>query len=659
MASKQAGGENSESQMKEPADQPGVAPGAIDSELDVESMAAAAVSESIPGESMAATPLEGWSGTLEGDAEPGEGEGGGWVNRLVRADRERVSARWRRTAAIGWSLALALGVGSWLLWTRGERSRIEAEHAQNQAQLDRNAIDELVATLAEGAPSDPAALDPLRRELFAEVRRADERYLARLEESGEEISGARGSGGDVASAVMSRRMEAARVRSRIGRISRLLDSPEMAETLLRRAVESWEGVIAGSPSVSTGATLALAETLRELALALLSNRETRAEASRVLLRAQNLLLDEGFDQERPDSRAREHLLSLVLVDLAEERMDQGHADEAEVLLDNVIAIETRLSSSDPQSLADRMTLAAAESARARAAVQIHSGVPRALEAYNHAILLREQIAQERPDRDDNTLQLAQDLADLAALIGSERREEATAMARRSVMLLEMLDRRSPGVDRYLENLAAASLLLGELELRRDDPSAALIQARRARSLFEGFDGRSPADPRNRLNLARSLRLEGRSLKQLDQPSEALASLQRAVDLVESFPEIEPETSLQLARDLALCVALLDQSKAKTPEAAEPAPKPAGDRGGVDSGTPNPEPASPPTPKQVNEPKPVRPSPTEGRKRRYAERAISALQDAVDAGVVRASSLAADPDLSSLSGRDDFKALVRD
>src|SRR5262249_59219934 len=202
---------------------------------------------------------------------------------------------------------------------------------------------------------------------------------------------------------------------------------------------------------------------------------------------------------------------------------------------------------------------------------------------------------------------------------------ARGSSRRSIELLERLDRQYPGALQYQEGLAQAYNLSSELHRRRREPVESLAFAEKARPLLERLVAQHPAEIYNRIDLSKSHNNIGRMQQQSGDPAEALRSFQHAVDLLEGLPELDARNSYNLACNLALCIPLIGARE--------------GSQG-------------------VHDPEVL----TEGdrlRRRLYGDRAIEVLRKAVGGGSLNAEVLLSDPDLAAIRGRDDFQQLVKD
>src|SRR5262249_30247726 len=202
---------------------------------------------------------------------------------------------------------------------------------------------------------------------------------------------------------------------------------------------------------------------------------------------------------------------------------------------------------------------------------------------------------------------------------------ARGSSRRSIELLERLDRQYPGALQYQEGLAQAYNLSSELHRRRREPVESLAFAEKARPLLERLVAEHPAEIDNRIDLSKSHNNIGRMQQQSGDPAEALRSFQHAVDLLEGLPELDARNSYNLACNLALCIPLIG---------AKPGSQ------GVDheEGLPGSE---------------------QARRKLYGDRAIEVLRRAVRGGFLNAEILQSDPDLAALRGREEFRQIVND
>src|SRR5262249_56525839 len=112
---------------------------------------------------------------------------------------------------------------------------------------------------------------------------------------------------------------------------------------------------------------------------------------------------------------------------------------------------------------------------------------------------------------------------------------ARGSSRRSIELLERLDRQYPGALQYQEGLAQAYNLISDLHRRRREPAESLAFAEKARPLLERLVAEHPAEIYNRIDLSKSHNNIGRMQQQSGDPAEALRPFLHTVHPTECHP----------------------------------------------------------------------------------------------------------------------------
>src|SRR5262249_21922657 len=129
-----------------------------------------------------------------------------------------------------------------------------------------------------------------------------------------------------------------------------------------------------------------------------------------------------------------------------------------------------------------------------ALAQQPDGSGEAMASYQQAIEILDILAHEHPGLAEPSYLLALDLSDLCALQQmAGKLDSALKSVRRSIEILEGLDRRSPGVLNYQGGLAAAYNLISDLHRRRLEPAESLAFAEKARTLLERLIEDHPED----------------------------------------------------------------------------------------------------------------------------------------------------------------------
>ena len=285
----------------------------------------------------------------------------------------------------------------------------------------------------------------------------------------------------------------------------------------------------------------------------------------------------------------------------------------------------QLAAEERRAIEPRISMARAHGLLGQALMSQPDGAEPALESYQKAVELREEVAREHPELADQAYLLAMELGDLnVAQQMAGKLDSARKGLLRAAEILERLDRRYPDVLNYQGGLASTYNMMSDLHRRRREPAESLAFARKARDMLERLVARHPKDAISQIDLAKAHNNIGRGLQQAGDPVEALRSFQRAVDLYESLPEIDPRNYYNLACNVALCIPLIG-ARPGSSEAVDPESLSKGDR---------------------------------FRRQKYGDRAMELLRRAVRGGLVNLEILQSDTDLDAIRSRTDFEELIR-
>jgi serine/threonine protein kinase/tetratricopeptide (TPR) repeat protein len=513
----------------------------------------------------------------------------------------------RNAAAVAATLAVfvalvggVVGTTWGLVLSRRERDRAEASSMQA-----RRAVDRFFTRVSEERLLNQPGLHSLRKELLRDARGFYEQFLAER-------------AGDPAL-----RVELARARSRLARITADIGSPAEADDRFRPAIADWDALLATRPG-DADYREELALTLNGRASVLLRLEGRRDEALAADRRALELI--EAALADDPASVARRHAMGLILLNIAQIRADRGQPREAIEALGRVLEIEGRLAAEDAGSLSPQILRARALGLMGRLQAEQADGAGPAQASYQQAIEILEAVTRDHPELAEEANLLALDLSDLSvAQQMAGKLDSALRSSRRAIEVFERLDRQYPGVLSYQEALAQAYNLLSDLHRRRGEPAESLALAEKARPLLERLVAQHPRDIYCRIDLSKSHNNIGRMQQQSGDPAEALRSFRRAVDLLEGLPDLDPRNSYNLACNLSLCIPLIG---------AKPGTQGVDDEEALTKGD------------QV-------------RRKVYGDRAIEVLRRAVRGGFLNAEILQSDPDLAALRDREDFRRIVED
>ncbi len=531
--------------------------------------------------------------------------------RPVRAHRDSTGYRAvkfvrRHAAAVAAGLVLILAMVAGIAGTTtglvlARRDRDRAEESSRQA---RQAVDRFFARFDEERLLNQPGLDALRKDLLRDAQRFYEEFLDRR-------------GGDPAL-----RSELASARARAARITGEIGTPAQAVPQFQQAVALWESAIAARPG-NLDDRENLARTLNEFGAILMRLDGRRDEALRTLRRAEGLL--EPLIAADPGSVPRRNELSSILQNIGQIQLEKGQTSEAIETLEKALEIEAQLAAEERRAIEPRISMARAHGLLGQALMSQPDGAEPALESYQKAVELREEVAREHPELADQAYLLAMELGDLnlaQQMVG--KLDSARKGLLRAAEILERLDRRYPDVLNYQGGLASTYNMMSDLHRRRREPAESLAFARKARDMLERLVARHPKDAISQIDLAKAHNNIGRGLQQAGDPVEALRSFQRAVDLYESLPEIDPRNYYNLACNVALCIPLIG-ARPGSSEAVDPESLSKGDR---------------------------------FRRQKYGDRAMELLRRAVRGGLVNLEILQSDTDLDAIRSRTDFEELIR-
>ena len=352
----------------------------------------------------------------------------------------------------------------------------------------------------------------------------------------------------------------AEAHARLAKIDSLTGSATQAIAQYQQAIALWETLVKEQPG-DREYQAKLAQTLNDFGEALLPLNGRLDEALTAFSRARSLI--EPLVAADPESASLRHKLVSILMNVAQIQQRRGQFDEAAQSLEKVVEIESQLAAEDPQSLDPRIALAGAYSALGRLFLE-QPELVEAMTAYHQAIEILDSLTREHPELSDQSYQLAADLGDLSSLQQKTGQSElALESLRRSLEIYERLDQLYPGVVTYQGSLGTTYNMLSDLQRHQGETAEALTLARKARTLFERLVAEHPDHTSFPLDLAKSHNNIGRLLKRTGDPAEALRSFQRTIDLLESQSDLDPQSSYDLACNVALCVSLIgskDQSK---------------------------------------------------------------------------------------------------
>ncbi len=513
----------------------------------------------------------------------------------------------RHPAAVAAGIVLLLAMVAGIAGTTtglvlARRDRDRAEESSRQA---RRAVDQFFTRVSEDRRLNQPGLDPLRKTLLQDAQRFYEEFLDRRD-------------GDPALCA-----DLAAARARTARITGEIGSPARAVPQFQQAVALWEGLVAAQPG-NPAYPEALARTLNDLGVLLMRLEGRRDEALRTFRRAEGLL--EPLIAADPSSVSQRHELSLVLQNIGQIQLEQGQPLRSIETLQKVLAIEAQRAAQDPKALEPRISMARTHGLLGQALMSQPDEPEPALESYQAAVELREEVTRERPELADQAYLLAMELGDLNVVQQmAGKLDSALKSLRRAIEVLERLDRQYPGVLNYQGSVASTYNLLSDLHRRRLEPAESLAFAQKARVLLERLVSEHPKDVYSRIDLAKANNNIGRVHQQSGEPVEALRSFQRAVDLYESLPELDPRNSYNLASNIALCIPLMG-AKNGTQGTLDADKVSKGDR---------------------------------FRREKYGDRAIQLLRRAIRGGFLKQEVLASDTDLDAIRSRTDFQDLLKE
>ena len=481
-------------------------------------------------------------------------------------------------------------------------ARRQRDRTQDSFRQARQSIDRLFTHISEDRVINQPGMHSLRRALLMDAQHFYEDFLNQ-----------HGTGPES-------HAELAMAQTRIAKITSLTNSETKAVTQYQQAVALWEKLVVEEPG-NLDYQANLAQTLNELGMVLLRLEGQLNEALSTFHRAQQML--ELLILAYPESVSQRLDLGLVLQNIAEIQRRQGKPNEAIVSIERALTIESQMAADDAQSLETRIALATAHATLGRVFSEQPAELLPAITAYQQAIELHEGIIREHPELAEQSYQLASELSDLSNLqqrIGQTK--SSVENLRRALQIFERIDQLYPGIVSYRHGLGTTYNMLSNLERQRGERAEALAFAQNARSLFERLVTENPQNAYYRRDLAKSYNNLGRLQAQAGDPSEALRSFQHSVDLLESLHKLNPEDNYNLACNAALCSSLI----------------------GVKKGTQG-------APLDLSKGDQLR-------RQLYGNRAIEALRQVTDGGVLNPQTFQDDTDLDSLRARADFQALMK-
>jgi tetratricopeptide (TPR) repeat protein len=237
----------------------------------------------------------------------------------------------------------------------------------------------------------------------------------------------------------------------------------------------------------------------------------------------------------------------------------------------------------------------------------------AAEAIQKAIDLNKNVVQENPTNQLYRKRLAESLEQLARQrLFAGMAGEAQEACQRALAISAPLAQDNPAVIEYQERRISNHIVLGHVLLARGQDAEAQHSFQTALELGNKLSGGTP----NYFSYASIHRGLGKLYRKQGQTAAALEALQKAVHIGETNPGGEkPYTTYEIVCALALCSIVVGEGKAEF-TAAEQASK-----------------------------------------RRYAERAMETLKQAIAEGWENVTWMNQDPDLDALRDRDDFKTLL--
>jgi serine/threonine-protein kinase len=287
----------------------------------------------------------------------------------------------------------------------------------------------------------------------------------------------------------------------------------------------------------------------------------------------------------------------------------------------------------------------------------------ALRTHERSLEIRRQVAGANPDSPEFQKELGIGLMNCGGfLMNAGRTAEGWPLLEEARGVYERLLREHPDVADYRRRLASACRSIGRLHETEGRPDQALKALAGARDLLEGVVRQHPEDLGFQADLAATVRWIGQvHQRRTNSPARSIPHYRRSIELYERLVRQNPEVRtypLQLAYSYCYLGQVLRQS-GREPEASEMSRKALALFERIDeqrladwydiacirslsselvrSGATGPA--------------------DDERSRRWADRAMEALQRAVDGGYRDFAYIESDTDLDALRSRDDYKALI--
>jgi tetratricopeptide (TPR) repeat protein len=481
------------------------------------------------------------------------------------------------------------------------REHIRAEQSFHHA---RKTLNQLFTRVSEDRLLNQPGLHALRKSLLVDLKHFFEDFLNRR-------SGDR-----------SLQAELALARTHVAQISGVIGATTEAVEEFKQAVALWSDLVAAQPANSIYRE-SLARTLDKQGVLIMGLEGRRDEAFHIFRRASDLLEPIVADSH---STTAEHELGMLLAHMAKIEHEQGHEQQANENAQRSLAIESKLAVLDADALDPLVSMARGHALLGQILVTQPDGAEPAIAEYRQAADLLEKANRDHPELADQAYERALFFVDLSSLEQTTGKlDSALGSAGNAVEILERLERQYPGVLNYEHGLASTYNSTSELHRFRREPADAIAFAHKAKTLLERLLTLHPDDASLRIDLAKSQNNLGRVLQQTGEPVEALRSFQRAVDLYESIPQLDPHNSYNLACNVALSIPLIGV-KNGTAEVVDNSKLTKGDQ---------------------------------LRRKRYGDRAVEVLHQAVKGGFLDLDVLRSDNDLDPIRDRPDFQSLIEE
>jgi serine/threonine-protein kinase len=480
--------------------------------------------------------------------------------------------------------------------TEQQRRLAEANYLRAEAifRKAREAVDEYFTKVSESKLLNVPGLQPLRKDLLESARRY---YQGFLQEHGDDPAV---------------RAEAAEAWYRVGFVTQYVGSREAALDALRRAATMYESLAREHPGVARY-PYKLAMCLNDLGnqqhyLGLLTDAlETHRKA--LTIREQVARDNPGVPEYRKELAIGYMNVSGRLADLAR----FSEALEPRRLAQEILE---SLAKDHPEVADYRYRLASSEAGTAHL-LRDMGRTTEALQSYRTATRILEGLIHSDPDN----LVHRRLLTSVYQSIGfTEHRDlgrlpEAAASCRRAQSILEELVRENPTVAEYQVSLGSCDSRLGRILTRLGRRDEALPILQRALGTYETLVRDHPRDVWYQDGLAYSLLYLGQLHREAGREAEARPLLRRAGEITRKLSEENALNIYETACMQALSAALIGAEK----------------------------------PQPSDEDRALR--------RRYADRAVESLRQAVAGGFGNAAQIASEEDFDAIRSREDFQALL--